>query len=112
MKRIHIISLISILLGSFALAHSMNLFRTKAAGPAPQSSADARAYLDQTVSAQAAGRGKPWITLRDGHAAPAQYEGSAKLAQQLKDNQLRPLSAASADFDEDGVPDIVSGYGA
>jgi hypothetical protein len=39
-----------------------------------------------------------------------QYVGSTKLLQLLNDNQGRPLSIASVDLDEDGVPDIVSGY--
>jgi uncharacterized repeat protein (TIGR01451 family) len=50
------------------------------------------------------------VSLRDGYGAPAQYQGSSKLIQQLKDSQTRPLSVGSADFDEDGMPDIVAGY--
>jgi hypothetical protein len=40
----------------------------------------------------------------------AAYEGEARLVEALENNQARPLSLASADFDEDGVLDLVSGY--
>jgi hypothetical protein len=28
----------------------------------------------------------------------------------LEQNQAKPVSLASADFDEDGVPDLITGY--
>ncbi|MEK6300258.1 MAG: C25 family cysteine peptidase [Acidobacteriota bacterium] len=75
-----------------------------------QEVSDERGYLAREVSARAAGRGNPWITLRDGRGAPAEYQGSSTQLQQLSDNRMRPLSLASGDFDEDGVPDLVAGY--
>lgn len=62
------------------------------------------------VVLQAARRGNPWINLLDGRALPASYTGPAALTQALQDNLARPLSLAADDFDEDGVPDLVSGY--
>src|SRR5258705_9180219 len=112
MKRNHILALISILAAGLSLVTSGNLLRTRASGVAAlaQGTADIRGFLSSLVTAHAAGRGNPWISFRDGYGAPAQYQGSSKLIQQLKDNQTRPLSVGSADFDEDGVPDIVAGY--
>ena len=112
MKRNHTLALISILAAGLSLVPSSNLLRTRASGVAAlaQGNGDIRGFLGRLVTARAAGRGNPWVTLRDGYDAPAQYQGSSKLVQQLKDNQTRPLSVGSADFDEDGVPDIVAGY--
>ena len=112
MKRNHILALISILVAGLSLVTSGNLLRTRASGVAAltQGTGDIRGFLSTLGTAHAAGRGNPWISFRDGYGAPAQYQGSSKLIQQLKDNQTRPLSVGSADFDEDGVPDIVAGY--
>jgi len=62
------------------------------------------------VVVRAAGRGNPWINLRDGHDLSTTYTGEARLEQVLKQNLARPLTLALGDFDEDGVPDLVSGY--
>lgn len=112
MKRNHTLAVISILAAAHSLVPSSNILRTRASGVAAlaQGNGDIRGFLSRSVTARAAGRGNPWVTLRDGYVAPAQYQGSSKLVQQLKDNQTRPLSVGSADFDEDGVPDIVAGY--
>src|SRR5437870_2734022 len=47
---------------------------------------------------------------RDGNNIPTFYTGPAELEVALQQNLARPLTLASADFDEDGVPDLVSGY--
>ncbi len=59
---------------------------------------------------RAAGRGNPAINLQDGYGLEQTYEGDALLAQALEKDQAAPLSIASADFDEDGAPDLVTGY--
>jgi parallel beta-helix repeat protein len=59
---------------------------------------------------QAAGRGNPWINLRDGAALPAVYTGAETAVRVLEANQAQPLTLAAGDFDEDGVPDLVAGY--
>jgi VCBS repeat protein len=69
-----------------------------------------RATMSDEVSVHAAGRGNPWINLSDGHALITPYSGPAELTQILERNEARPLSLCSADFDEDGVPDLISGY--
>src|SRR5260370_28253460 len=50
------------------------------------------------------------INLSD-RAVPTEYGGTAAAAQDLAEGLARPLSLASGDFDEDGVADLVSGYG-
>jgi hypothetical protein len=54
--------------------------------------------------------GRPWINFRDGVDLATSYSGAAGLAQILERNLAQPLALASADFDEDGVPDLISGY--
>jgi hypothetical protein len=70
-----------------------------------------RAYLAEQVSVTAAGHGNPTLNLGDGHAVVTSFKGPEELQQALSLNHAEPLSLASADFDEDGVPDLVSGYG-
>lgn len=54
--------------------------------------------------------GRSWINLRDGFEVPTTYAGAAGLERMFKQNLVKPLALASADFDEDGVPDLVCGY--
>ncbi|HKQ06162.1 MAG TPA: hypothetical protein VJ464_13585 [Blastocatellia bacterium] len=68
--------------------------------------------MSDEISVRAAGRGTPYINLSDGRELITAYSGPAELTQMLEANQARPLSLASADFDEDGVPDLISGYAA
>jgi hypothetical protein len=70
----------------------------------------ALAQLSPRVSVQAEGRGKPYISLSDGHDLLTQYAGENYLVEALEGNQANPLSLASADFDEDGVADLLTGY--
>jgi len=56
------------------------------------------------------GAGIPWINLEAGCDLPTSYHGPARLVRILKEGQAHPLSLATADFDEDGMPDLVSGY--
>ena len=69
-----------------------------------------RARLSDSISIQAAHLGNPWITLRDGREVITPYSGPSELAELLERNQARSLSLCSADFDENGVPDLISGY--
>jgi hypothetical protein len=110
MKRNHILAVISIL-GCITLLASV-VFRTRASseGIAIQGKDELRGLLFGPVTAHAAGRANPWVSLRDGQAAAVQYLGPPELLESLNGNQSRPLSIASVDLDEDGVPDIVAGY--
>jgi len=69
-----------------------------------------RARLSDAVSIQAAHLGNPRITLSGGREVIAPYSGPSELAELLERNQARSLSLCSADLDEDGVPDLISGY--
>jgi uncharacterized repeat protein (TIGR01451 family) len=62
------------------------------------------------ITVHAAGRGNPWINLGDGRDVPTGYSGAAKLQRVLEQNLAPPRALASADFDEDGVPDLIGGY--
>jgi hypothetical protein len=44
------------------------------------------------------------------HDVLTSFAGEPVLVRSLERNEARPLSLASADFDEDGVPDLVGGY--
>jgi photosystem II stability/assembly factor-like uncharacterized protein len=69
-----------------------------------------RARLSEEVSIHAAGRGNPWISLSDGRELMTSYIGPEDAMEAIEQNQAQPLSLASADFDEDGVADLVCGY--
>ncbi|HEX8071763.1 MAG TPA: Ig-like domain repeat protein [Pyrinomonadaceae bacterium] len=69
------------------------------------------------VAVRAAGRGRPFLNLRDGRELPAARAGSAKSAGAVAkglaaaaDDQTRPLTLAAADYDLDGAPDLLTGY--
>src|SRR5688572_18546541 len=62
------------------------------------------------VTVKAAGRGNPWISLGDGRDVLTSYAGADELEQILGQYLALPLALASGDFDENGVPDLVSGY--
>jgi len=68
------------------------------------------ARLSESISVHASARGNPMINMSDGHDVLTSYVGPEELRVALERNQAQPLSLATADFDEDGVPDLVSGY--
>jgi len=64
------------------------------------------------VTIQAAKRGAPFISIADGHAIATNYVGNPSLTGALSSGNSKPLALASADLDEDGTPDLISGYAA
>ncbi|MBI3950852.1 MAG: hypothetical protein HY314_10415, partial [Acidobacteria bacterium] len=54
--------------------------------------------------------GRPWVNWGAGYDLPTAYTGAAGLKQVLEQRLVQPLALASADFDEDGVADLISGY--
>src|SRR5207302_893242 len=91
------------------LVHALIETRTPKTGT-PDKALARLARLSETISVHAAGRGNPTINLSDGRDLLTSYVGPEELRSVLEQNQAEPLSLASADFDEDGVPDLVSGY--
>ena len=76
----------------------------------PKAAAAQRKEAEGKVTLQAAGRGFPYINLADGREIASSYSGPQHLAQALLQDQARPLSMASGDFDADGTPDLICGY--
>jgi hypothetical protein len=68
------------------------------------------ALAGEPITVRAAGRGTPWMNLKDGRELPTVYNGAVGLNQIMAQKLTAPTALASADFDEDGVPDLVSGY--
>ncbi len=62
------------------------------------------------VTVKADARHKPWINFSDGRDVLTSYTGAAELEQVLEQDLALPLALASGDFDEDGAPDLLSGY--
>ncbi len=58
----------------------------------------------------AAKRGNPWVNVLDGKEILTDFSDSSDLRSDFENNKSQPLSLAAADFDEDGTPDIVTGY--
>jgi uncharacterized protein (TIGR03437 family) len=86
------------------------VFAVTISSPAPVTSRDIHSMTPGSITVYAAGRGNPWINLSDGREALTRYAGAAESRQVLEQNLARPLALASADFDEDGVPDLIGGY--
>ena len=64
------------------------------------------AKFSDDVKIFAENRGNFWINLKDGREILTEFDGADALVTNAKSS----LSAVSADFDEDGTPDIVIGY--
>src|SRR5262245_60088568 len=101
MKKVHIVFLVSLLVGDFALIQRITLTGVWA------SSGETTSVVGQ-ITVHAAGRGYPWLNLRDGVELPTAYTWAERSAVELGVTQ--PLALAAGDFDEDGVPDLVCGY--
>ncbi len=55
-------------------------------------------------------RGNPWINLSDGKEILTDYSGAANLQANFGYKNSHAISLVTADFDEDGMPDIIAGY--
>jgi hypothetical protein len=111
-KKMSVISLVSLaglgVMLSVSLARTVSWGWTGAASRTPMLLESAPAREPMTV--RAAGRGNPWINLKDGQELATVYSGGVGLEQMMTQKLTAPTALASADFDEDGVPDLVSGY--
>lgn len=64
---------------------------------------------------RAAQRGNPWVNLLDGRELPTAYSSASSVEvpafqRALSSQSLAPRALVAADFDRDGLPDVVSGY--
>ena len=109
MKRQRLRPILALLLSLLLTLSSMStaLPAADAVSPAPDMPQDAPG---RPITLPAAEQSLPWLSLRDGTGLPTTYTGTADLVRALEKGLARPLSLAAGDFDEDGVPDLVSGY--
>jgi len=56
--------------------------------------------------------GRPWINLEDGRELRPVFAGEEKTLERFESELGEPLGLASADFDEDGIPDLITTYAA
>jgi len=107
--RLLVLSLSLLLVSGFIVSqikrHVASSVFANAAAPGLQT----LATMSETVTVHAAGRGKPYINFSDGHDILTGYSATSNGDAALQ-IPASPLAMASADFDEDGVPDLVSGY--
>jgi hypothetical protein len=96
---------------ALAMAAWASVVRSSAARAGlPAKPAIRESHLSERVSIHASGRGAPHINLSDGRELMTPFSGEEALVRALESNQAEPVSLASADFDEDGTPDLVTGY--
>ncbi len=80
------------------------------AGPGLPRRTMAGAHFGQEITVRAEGMGTSAPRFSEGREVLTDFVGRPDLAALLRRNQAEPLAMASADFDEDGVPDLVVGY--
>ncbi|MEN3333031.1 MAG: hypothetical protein V7641_2396 [Blastocatellia bacterium] len=68
------------------------------------------AFLSASVSIHRSGLASPSINLSEGRDLLTAYSGSVQHQQAIEQGTARPRVLATADFDEDGMPDLVCGY--
>ncbi len=62
------------------------------------------------VTVQAAGRGNPFLNLKDGRQMALAFRGSSEVTSALQSGAASSRAGAAADLDGDGAPDLVVGY--
>ncbi|MEK6283137.1 MAG: InlB B-repeat-containing protein [Acidobacteriota bacterium] len=110
-RRFHPGWLVLVLVLTFGATQFVSLVGAWASRGKPAAEKPAPSRLSESVSVRAADRNTSAVKLRDGRDVLTSYVGTAKFQQALTQNQAGSLSLATADFDEDGVPDLVRGYG-
>jgi uncharacterized repeat protein (TIGR01451 family) len=68
------------------------------------------AQLSDNVSIHSNTRVTPSISVSNGRDLITDYEGTERARAALQNNLASPAALASADFDEDGVPDLICAY--
>src|SRR2546423_41367 len=62
------------------------------------------------VTVQAAGRGNPYLNLKDGHQMTVAYRGVSGVTSALQNGTASSRTLAAVDLDGDAAPDLVAGY--
>jgi CSLREA domain-containing protein len=62
------------------------------------------------IMVRAAGRGLPYLNLRDGRETIVTYSGNSQSVSALQNGATRSSALAVADLDGDAAPDLVAGY--
>src|SRR6185436_2558409 len=107
------LSIASPLLGLALILISFTVFLKASASNAGSTSAPpSLARLGSRVTVHAQGRGAPRIKLADGHEVLTAYTGNPEAQRLLQQDLAQPIEMASTDLDEDGIPDLVTGYAA
>ena len=68
------------------------------------------AHLSDSTTFQAPSSSTKWINLASGRDLITDFWGPGYLRLELLQPDTRPVALASGDFNEDGIPDLVSGY--
>src|SRR5260370_34956077 len=93
-----------------ALLVSIALWREAPVSAARGADSPTAKAAKEAVRVRAAGRGNPLINLSDGHDLNTTYREAPQSQQAPADHLNEPTALASADFDEDGTPDLIAGY--
>ena len=62
------------------------------------------------ITVRAAGRGNPLFNLQDGVELPPAYGAALEVRRSSEEGSTQACALDSADFDEDGMPDLIVGY--
>src|SRR5437588_5598204 len=123
MKNFRTLIVMLLLAVTIGLIQCFLLIRSRAASHASRGKQNTRSSqttrergrLSKPVALHAAGRGRPLMNLDDGHDLLTDYVGTNQtqtdsLRYAFQSGGARPLALASGDFDEDGVPDLLSAF--
>ena len=111
-RKFHFGWIVLVLVFTFGATQFFSLVGVWASRAKPAAEKNAPSRLSENVSVRAADRNTSTLKLSDGHDVLTSYVGTSKSRQALSQNEAGPLALAAADFDEDGIPDLVSGYAA
>ncbi|MCI0485037.1 MAG: HYR domain-containing protein [Blastocatellia bacterium] len=111
MNKIHGLLLISVMV-LIACAMAVGSAVSNGSKAAAPKTTSVESFDKGAIAVHAHGRGNPWINLSDGHSIETRYRASTELLRVFEPEQSKPLSIASADFDEGGSADLISAYAA
>lgn len=103
--------IVIVLVLTFGAAQFVSLVGVWASRAKAAAEKTAPSHLSEGVSVRAVDRNNSALKLGDGRDLLTSYVGTSK-SQEALANHAVPLALAAADFDEDGIPDLVSGYAA